>query len=311
MENALVSYGSYLSKTIWPTNLIALYPIGGAIPVGNVLLWGFSLVAITLIAVLQARHRPFIAFGWLWYLITLLPMIGILQSGYQSMADRFTYIPLIGIFVTGTWTLCEFIDQSSNRKAYGTALAICILFPCLLLSRAQIEFWRDSLSVFGHVLAVEPRNSLAQNNFGNALVVTGRVDEAIPHFRAAVEIADNAQAYLNLGNILYSQQRFTEAIQNYKNATRTDPQFALAHNNLGLALAKQGSVQEAVTELLIAIQLNPTSAQSRNDLGVVLAKAGRIDEAIDAFRQALKMNPADQNASANLADLQAMRRDMH
>ena len=333
--NALVSYVVYIRKMLWPARLAPFYPsarslvgwwVAGAI---------FVLAAISVAVIRGARQRPYLAVGWLWYLGTLLPVIGLIQVGTQAMADRYTYVPLIGLFLIAAWGAPELLSGLGCRTIVLPAAGLVIL-ACALTARSQVKYWHDSTTLWRHALEVTEGNYLAHNNLGVSLADQGELDEAVSHYLEALRskpdyvlahnnlgIALAAQGKLeaaiahyrealrfqsdyvgaatNLGNALEVQGKHEEAIAQYSAALRLQPDFVLAHSGAASALEAEGKHEEAIAEYSAALRLKPDFPEGHNNLGAILAKQGKVDEAIREFSEALRFKPNYADAKNNLA----------
>jgi tetratricopeptide (TPR) repeat protein len=302
-ENALVAYARYLGKMLWPTDLAVLYPMPKSWPLLAVLGAGLLLLAITVMVSLQWRRRPFLAVGWCWFIGTLVPVIGLIQVGVQSMADRYTYLPMIGVVIAITWMAHELISRKRLPSFIPKILASVVLVACAASTRAQLPFWQNSETLFQRAIQVTANNHIAWNNYGRALPES-RADEAMLAFQKALEINPNyTDAMNNLGNEFANRGRLDEAVTLYEKVLKRNPKFALAHNNLGFALARQNRFEDAIPHYKTAIELKPDYAFAYNNLGLTLAKQEKVDEAIEQFRQALKFSPDYLQARNNLANV--------
>ena len=303
IDNALISYCRYLGGLFYPANLAIYYPYPAAWPVAEVLGSGALLVGITVFAVTQRRDRPYLPVGWFWYLGTLLPVIGLVQVGSQSMADRYTYIPSIGIFLSVVWG-AEALTRRWRRQAVALgAIATAILAGCALLTCRQIGYWADSETLFRHALAATENNWLAHNNLGSALLQKGDASGAIAECTEALRLSPrNARAHSNLADALMQTGRRAQAIAEYGEALRLAPNDADIHNNLGNALAGADRLPEAITEYEAALRLNPSLAVAYNNLGNALAGVGRFPAAIAQYERALDLRPDYAGAHENLGD---------
>jgi tetratricopeptide (TPR) repeat protein len=305
VENAILGYVAYLGKTLWPVNLASLYPLLPITSVGTVLAAAAGLAALSAAALWGAsRGRRYLAVGWFWFLGTLVPVIGIVQVGEQSMADRYTYFPLIGLFVLVTWGAADLLTPWRHGKAAMIALAAVTVAACSLLSARQAGFWHDSETLFRHALAVTSNNRIVHNNLGNILSWDGRNEEAIAHYKLALAISPNyAEGHNNLANTLSNVGRVDGpdgAIAHYLEALRLDPDFASAHCNLGNRLTERGKAQEAMAQYQAALACQPGFADAEFGMGNVLANLGRYDEAIRQYRKTLSLNPRHLGAAGNL-----------
>jgi tetratricopeptide (TPR) repeat protein len=237
--------------------------------------------------------RCYLIVGWLWYALTLLPVSGLVPSGFEAMADRWTYVPLIGLSIAIAWGAEEVMVRSPPviRLAAG-AVAATALVATLACSWSQARYWRDSITLYEHSLRAAPDPPILHYNLANALDRKGRTDEAIRHYRQAVRLQPRySEAHNNLGAALLARGRTDEAIEECREATRVDPMNAEAHNNLGRALEVRGRVDEAIAAFREAVRVRPTYALGHFNLGRVLHARGQLDEAIAEYRTALRLEP--------------------
>jgi tetratricopeptide (TPR) repeat protein len=302
VDNALTSYVTYLGQMFWPAGLAVLYPFATRdVGVSGIVLSLVLLAGISAGAFILRRHRYFLT-GWLWYLIMLVPVIGILQVGLQARADRYTYLPQIGLYLLLTWAVADLCAGWRRRRVVLGGCATIILVALIFCARVQVSYWRNSESLWTHTLACTSDNAIAHLNFGIALKKKGRVGEAIFHFQKALQInPDYAEAHNNLGNALCQKGRMDEAIVHYQKALQITPNNAEVYYNLGNVLLKKGNVDEAITHYKKALQINPDYAEAHNNLGNALIKKGSMDEAIVHFQKALQINPDSAEAQNNLA----------
>jgi tetratricopeptide (TPR) repeat protein len=290
--NAMVSYVSYIGKMIWPSRLSVYYPHPGMPPTWKIA--GAVLLLIGLSAFLGWTWRkfPYLTFGWLWFLGTFVPVIGFVKIGNFAMADRYTYVPLIGLFVIIAWGIPELAPQWRHQKICIAALATVILSMLIVVTWKQLGYWKNNITLFEHSLKLTNNNIISHYNLGVALDKQGRTEEAIGQYLETLQINPNyIHAHNNLGAALEKQGRLEEAIDHYLQALRINPDFAEAHNNLGNALDKQGRTEEAIDHYLQALQINPENEKAHYNVGVALDKQGRTEEAIDHYSQALRINP--------------------
>ena len=321
ISNALVSYARYLGKTFWPFDLSVLYPHPGQWPAGAVLGAGLLLIALTIAAVVFARNggrkmdagvwpRPWLLVGWLWFVGMLVPAIGLIQVGIQSMADRYTYLPLIGIFIILAWETGEVFESwgsgvSGEAHAINafSVSAIVILLACGIRTAHQTTYWRSSESLFRHATRVTTKNYLAYNNLGYYLSNRGKIEEAMENYRRALEInPDYEDARNNLGYALAGQKKYAEAIGQYQIALRIKPSHVEVHNNLGNALSEIGHVDEAIEHYRFVLAHQPDHADAHNNLGIALAMQGKLDEAIPHFEAAIRYKKDYASAHSNLGN---------
>jgi tetratricopeptide (TPR) repeat protein len=308
VANALVSYMRYIGKMLWPARLAAVYPFSRPIPEWWVFGSLLGFFAISIVAIRAARRYPYVTVGWLWYVGTLVPVIGVVQVGSQAMADRYTYVPLVGLFIIVAWGAVDLCARWPHRRQVLPVAAGLAIIACAVFARVQVEYWRSSLALWGHTVDVTRDNFVAQNGLGDALASQGRIDEAIAHLSEAVRInPDFAPAQNNLGVELKRQRHLGQAIDHYSQALRTKPDFAEAHNNLANALDEEGRTSEAITHYTEALRIRPDYAEAHNGLGVALAKEARLGEAVDHFSAAMRIKPDSVDAYNNLGIALAMQ----
>jgi tetratricopeptide (TPR) repeat protein len=293
LGNVLVSYAVYLRQMIWPDGLAVPYPYPrNGLPPWEVALAGALLAGLCAVAWAGRRRRPWLLMGWLWYLGMLTPMIGLVPVGGFAHADRFTYLPQIGIYVALTWLVAEWgAKWQAGRAAFAGVMAgaLAVLMVC---AWRQTGYWKSSEILWTHTLACTTGNYVAYNNLGDALDQKGRVDEAISHFQKALEIKpDYASACNNLGHALRQKGRVDEAIADYQKALEIKPDYAEAHNNLGNALLQKGRVDEAIDHFQKALQLKPADPAFQNNLAWLLATCPQAslrngNKAVELARQA-------------------------
>ena len=303
IENALVSYAAYLAQMVYPAGLAAAYPYPlGGLPPLKIVLAILLLVAVSAAAFYWRRPRPWLMTGWLWYLGMLVPVIGLIQVGQQAHADRYTYLPQIGLCLLVTWTLVEWSARQPNRRALfaaGAAASLALLAAC---ARVQAAYWRDSESLWTHTLACTSDNALAESNLGNFLYQKNRLDEALVHCQKTLELQpDDVGANNCLGFILLQKGRVNEAISHFQTALRAQATYSPAHNNLGMALLQLGRVDEAIAHFRSALEHDSSIADFHNNLGAALVRKGQFQEAVGNYEQALQLNPDYPGACNNLA----------
>ena len=306
LANAIVSYAHYIQKMVWPRNLAVLYPYPDMIPMGQVAVAGILLFGISVFVFRWARTRPYLLVGFLWYLGTLVPVIGLVQVGTQAMADRYTYVPLVGLFIMIAWGIPDILSGWRHRKTTLAISAVLLLSIFMVVTNLQIQKWHDNVRLFTHTLKVTNRNALIHYNLGVALSVQRKDKEAMAHYKEALWIDPNyVEAYDNLGLILASQGKNEEAIANYIEALRINPKHVKTHNNLGILLARQGKIEEADAHFTQALRTQPDFAEAHYNLGTLLAGQGRIEEAGAHFTQALRIKPDYAEAYNNLGNVLA------
>ncbi len=292
VENAFMACTGYLGKTFWPARLAVPYMNPGHwswLEVGGSVL---MVVGVCLVVLWLGRRRPYLLVGWCWFLGTLMPVIGLTKGWGSFMADRFTYVSSVGMLLLVIWGVYELTrGWRCQVMALSVAGGVAIVL-CLALTRQQLGYWKDSETLFQHVLQVTENNCLAHCNLGNALLEKGQTDEAIRHFQEALRLKpDYADAHNSLGNALDEKGQTDEAIRQYQEALRLEPGFAEAHNNLGIVFGKKGQSDEAIRQYQKALRLDPGFANAHNNLGNALLEKGRADEAIRQYREALRLKP--------------------
>ena len=301
IANALVSYLSYITKMIWPQHLAVYYPHPGNIPIWQSAGAAFILVGLSVMAVRAWRNRPYLTVGWLWYLVTLSPVIGLVQAGSQAMADRYTYLSLIGIFIMVAWSVPSLLEGWRNRRALLIILATVLLSVLATSTWVQVRHWKNSVTLFQHSIEVTTDNHFARNNLGVALARQGRLDEAIYHYSESLRLkADQGEVHNNLANALAARGDPEEALAHYYKALQIAPDSASAHNNLGSTLARLGKVDEAISHYREALRLKPDYAGAHYNLGNVLVDRGSVEEAIGHYTEALRIWPDWAGAHNNL-----------
>ncbi len=300
ITNAIVAYATYIAKTFWPTRLAIFYPH----PQGTIPLWQVAVSATVLVIisvmVFVFRRRRYLVTGWLWYLGTLVPVIGLVQVGAQAMADRYTYIPLTGLFIMLAWLVRDLVAARRSRAIAAVAfgLVLCAAFSALTVR--QLGYWRDSITLFSHTLDVTKDNYVAHNNLGIALAERGELAAAMRQFEATLNIRpDDRDAHFNLAKALAKVSRPDEAMEHYKAVLRLRPGDADTYGDLASLQAEQGRFEQAIAIYRKALSLNPDDGRLHSGLGLALLRAGRLDEAIVELKSAVQIKP-DSTAYCNL-----------
>jgi tetratricopeptide (TPR) repeat protein len=273
--NALTSYISYIAKTFWPQDLSILYPLHLPIPVWQVISSLIILLLVSATAIRTGRRYPYLAVGWFWFLATLVPVIGLIQVGSQAMADRYTYIPLIGLFIIVAWGVPELTKGLRYHKGMLALLAGAVITVSAALTWQQLGYWQDNISLFRHSLRVTTGNYLIHYSLGVALADKGDLNAAILEYQAA---------------------------------SRINPDFAPPHNNLGLAFASKGDLDTAIQEYRVALRIGPGNIKAHNNLGIAFARKGDLDAAIHEFQEALLVDPKNTQACNNLEHAFAIKK---
>ena len=296
LANAAVSYVAYISKTVRPVGLAVFYPLK------DVLLWQailafFVLAVVTVAALLLIRRKRYFAVGWLWYVGTLVPVVGLVQVGNQRLADRYTYIPLIGLFMIAAWAVGDLCRRRPALRVVSGLTAMLLLAGMLAGTQNQLSYWKDSIPLFRRAIQVTENNSSIHYNLGRVLIGRGQPDEAINHYRRALQIdPDNAKTHSDLGAALTITGQLDEAINHCHRALQIDPAHVKAQSNLGVVFTITGQLDEAINHYRRALQIDPDHAKAHSNLGLVLTMTGQLDEAINHCRRALQIDPDDAKA---------------
>jgi protein O-mannosyl-transferase len=293
MANALVSYISYLGKSFWPVDLAVFYPYQYSYASWQILGSFFILLSISIAVIYFAKKAPFLLVGWLWYLGTLVPVIGLVQVGSQAMADRYTYLPSIGIGIILAWGIPYLLPSEKMRKIILIPAAAIVLTVLTILTWQQCGYWKNSMELFNHALQVTKNNYLAHDGLGVTLNAEGKQQEAIYHYKSAIKInPDYAYAYYNLANAFKDQKNMEEAAKNFRETIRVNPNFKDAHNNLGLILELYyNKYDEAIYHYQQEIKTHPDGYNAYYNLGIALARKGELQKAIEHFRKAVYLRP--------------------
>lgn len=302
--NAVVAYAAYLGKMIWPANLSVFYPYSSAIS-GWVALGAISiLIAVTFFVVYFVKKAPFLIVGWLWYLGTLVPVIGLVQVGGQAMADRYTYLPSIGFGIMLAWGVGYLQQKGKLRKKLLIPAAAFIFASLIVLTWQQCGYWKNSVTLFKHALQVTENNYLAHANLAVALASESRDEEALFHYQEAIRINPvHVNAHYNLANLLVKQGKINEAVGLYREVLRMNPHYFDAYNNIGVNLVRLRKYEEAIIYYRRALQIKPDNPGLHLNIGVAFADNGDLKKAIEHFRAAVHLNPgyADARRALKLA----------
>jgi len=336
VANAVVAYTGYLKRMVWPIDLAIFYPFEAPLPAWRVAGAAVFLVGVSLAVLWGARRRPYLLVGWLWYLGMLVPVIGLVRIGDLALADRYTYVPLIGMFILAAWGIPDLLEGWEYSKEACAATATLALAACAILTVRQVWFWTDTRSVFEHAVAVTPDNYVAEVNLGMALAEQGLADQAFEHvaeavrmkpgypvaqyalgallnkrgdrgpaaehFRAALSLyPDYSQAHAGLGSVLLASGDARGAVVQYREALRVNPDLPDVHDNLGMALDALGQHDQALVELAEGVRLAPHHAVTQYNLAVALAVAGHLQESVPHFRAAVEIDPRSLQSRYGLA----------
>jgi tetratricopeptide (TPR) repeat protein len=338
--NAFQSYVLYLRKMVWPSDLAFFYPYPVTLHVWQILVAVLILTMISAFALWERKNRPYLLFGWLWYLSTLLPVIGIIQAGEQAYADRYTYIPLIGVFIMITWGITSLKNKLPYSKILWGIVASILIVTLVVVTRIQVSFWQNSETLMTHALVAtednyvaydhlamnmkrqgrieealtnlteairaNPSYAEAHNNIATILGMQGRMDEAMAHLVKAMQINPNdAAPYNNMGNIIFYMKNVEGAIKYYSKALEIDPEYAEANNNIGAILTSQGKLEEAKSHILIALQNKRDYADAYYNLALILISEGKLDEAAKNLSDLVYSNPGMYKAHYQLGVIAA------
>jgi len=292
LKNAVVAGGRYLLKTIWPSDLAIIYPLPKEVPLINVAIALAFLTGITFVAWRWRKPKPHLFIGWLWFIGTLVPVIGIVQVGGQAMADRYTYLPHIGLFIALVFEVASWTTKSATKVKAAAAIAGVAALACLAATTRQLSYWKDSEILFTHTLAVTLDNPVAHLNLGLALEQQGRLADARRQYEAAARLDPNrVQAQVNLANVLDLSGETETALEHYRMALQLNQNSALVHINYGSALVKRGRFDEAKLHYEEAGRLAANDPRPPYLLGKALLRQGRSLEAVSQFKEALRIDP--------------------
>ncbi len=306
--NALISYCRYLGELFWPRDLAVFYPHPGHWAVGQVVLAGGLILGMTVFFIMGRGRYPFLLMGWLWYCGTLVPVIGMVQVGEQAMADRYTYIPSLGVLVVVIWGAYE-LTRRWRYQVMALSVAGCAaIVLCIGLTRQQLGYWKDSETLYRHALEVTENNYLVHNNLGVTLLEKDQIDEAIRQYQEAIRLKPSfVCAHYNLGTTLLKKDQIDEAIRQFQDVIRLTPDDADAHFSLGTALGRKGQTDEAIRQFQEVVRLEPDFAEVHYNLGNALGRKGQTDKAISQFQEAIHLKPDFVEAHYNLANMLAQK----
>jgi protein O-mannosyl-transferase len=301
--NMFVSYIRYIGKTIWPSRLAVIYPhYYGVFPKGLLAVSVLLFILLTILCIYIGRRKRYVLTGWLWFVGTLVPVIGLVQVGSQAIADRYMYIPMVGLLIIIGWTVKELIGDNRSKQIAAAVLAAIVLCGSVALTRTQVRYWKNNLALFGHAVNVTDNNPFAETNYGHALYRAGNTSEGMMHLYKAVRINPNFSASRDtLGNVLMEEDKISEAIACFEESIRRDKQCKSGYINLGAALSKQGKYDEAIKYINKALELDPQYEDARSKIGTALLLSGKPKEAIAEFNEGLKTSTDRMEVYVNLA----------
>ena len=303
--NALVSCTLYLRQMVYPMGLTIpyLYPVNGR-PVLEVALALAILAAISILALVFLRKHPYFAVGWFWYLGMLVPVLGIVQITYYARADRYTYLPQIGLYIAAAWLVAEGCTRLRLRPLWMGCLSAAIMAALVFSARIQTSYWKNNQTLWTHTIAVIPNNTIAYNDLGLDFQEKGQLEEALAYFQKAIDInPEYEEGHANLGNILLLKGRLDDSLFQYRKALEINPKDPEAYYDLGVAFFQGGQTDEAIIHFQKALEMKPDFAEAHNNLGAAFNKKGQIEDAIFHYRRALEINPDLASAHGNLGNI--------
>jgi len=304
IANAFVSYARYLGKTIYPVDLAVLYPLPGKWPSWQVMMAFGLVMVLSAVAVAMARKRPYVFSGWFWFVGILVPVIGLVQAGPQAMADRFTYLPSLGLTMVAVWAIAGIVPHLPFGRSGAAALGGVVAVLYLVATHQQLSHWRNTITLFEHTLANTSNNYIAHYNLAEAMSAKGMLTESIPHYEECIRISRNSEdAWNNLGVVYARLGQRDKATEHYLEAMRLNPQYAAAHFNYGLIHYFQQRMDDALAKFNETLRLSPGHFQAWCWIGRVYVEQGRLDEARQSFLRSLEFNPQYHEAHYELGVL--------
>lgn len=305
VENALLSVAAYISDTFWPARLWAIHAYPASLPAWQAIAVALALAIVTLFSLQQLSQRPYLATGWFWFLITLVPVIGIVQVGGQARADRYMYVPMVGLSIMIAWGVAEVVSKMRTLRKGIAVLGVACCLSLAVATKAQTKYWSDSDQLFQHAVQMDPGNYLAWDYMGRAAMENSVFpSEAISCFRNALRIRpDFAVTHNNIAVLMAREGKRQEAIAEYREALRLSPDLLVAHINLASALRNFGESQDAINEYEIALSLNPSSLAVHIPLGTLLANTGHLEEGVFHMEEAVRLEPDDKVAQVLLGQM--------
>ena len=305
ISNALVSYVGYIWKMIWPHNLSVYYPYPFSIPVWKFAGAIFVLLCLSILIIWVIKTKPYLAVGWLWFLGTLIPVIGLVQTGLQpALADRYAYVSFIGLFIMIAWGIPEFLQERYNRKMGLTVFTAILLLSLMITTWQQLGYWKNNLTLYNHALKVTSNNAIAHNNLGTALTENNRTDEAIGHFSAALKILPGYEnACYNLGLALLESGSYDEAIYYFLKYLNLSPDDVRVYYNIGLSYSYQGKIADSMKYFFKALDVDNAFEEAHFNLGVIFSSKGDFENAIKHYSEALRIKPDYNDVHINLGNI--------
>ena len=305
IENALISYVKYLGKIVWPQNLTFFYPYPKMIPSWHAIFAGLFLICMTIVVIRAVNKRPYLGVGWFWYIITLIPVSGLIQAGlWPAMADRWAYVPLIGIYIIIAWGISDLLIKWRFKKNIAAICGIAYILILVLLTWLQVGYWQNSFSLNKHALDIDQSNAVAHYNLGTALAKDNRPDEAISHFLSTLKIFPNhKKACYNLGLAMISNSKYEEAIYYFLKYLKLCPDDVKGYQRIGLAYSYQGKINDSKKYYYKALDIDPELEEANFGLGVIYASQKNYEDAINHYSEALRIKPEHINAHINLGNI--------
>lgn len=303
LENSIVSYVLYLGKLLIPSNFSIIYPHPKSFSLQVVIFSALIISSISMLAIRQIKSKPYIIIGWTWFLGMMIPVIGIVQVGMQAMADRYAYLPFIGLYIIIAFSLYDLLPNKGKRMAYSI-ISLTTILALSAITYKELFHWKNGVRLFSRAVAITENNYLAHNNLGYELVQQYRFEEAETEFKKALQIKPDFEiAHVNLGLRLVEEGKIEEGIEHYRTAIKIRPSYAAAHNNLGNTLFRKGDLQGAATHYIAALKADPLLIETYNTLGAILASEDKPQQAMLMFTRALELKPDFQEARDNLNKL--------
>jgi tetratricopeptide (TPR) repeat protein len=311
LTNAVLSYTTYVEQMVWPSDLAVYYAYPGAPQVRPAGLFLVLLVAMTAGALWIGRRHRYVATGWFWYVVTLVPVIGVVQVGGQAHADRYTYVPLVGLFILVAWAVSEVADTRPGLKLPAAVAGVAVLATAAITTRQAVGYWKDDVTLFGHAVEVGERNRVTLGNLGAAIGIRGDVDQGVAVLKEGLELAPgDARLLMSIGSLMLQGDRLDESLEYHRRALAADPTVKEAQAGMAYTLARLHRAAEGLPYARKAVELEPTWAFGYNVLAMVLAEAGSMDESIAAFRRAIELDPHAPQFYSNLAAVYLRRGDL-
>ena len=304
ISNALISYVVYINKMVWPYNLTIFYPHPDTFFIWQTAIASIFLIMVTFLAVKLRKNFPYFIIGWLWYLGVLFPVIGIVQIGSQAMADRYTYVPLIGLFVIVSWGVPDILGGWRHKKTAIVMSATAVISAIIIWTSVQLTYWKNTSSVFSRNISITGGNLLAHNNLGAYFTHQGDMKAAMHHYLKALQMDRGSPlAHFNIANAYTRDGSLEKAVHHYQKALLIDPNYVRAYNNFGNLFARQNEFIEAIAQYNEALRIDPDNVMACSNLGAALEQLGEFKKAKGYYLKALAIDPSFVLAKHNLERL--------